>query len=293
MCTVRTASTLQWALIFRPVLILLIAMFFQDPAASQEVEKQVETPVRNDKALPCQAAAQMFPAEEYSGPGKRIIHFLVRKPEITTAQPTQDSRAGWPCTLKAKQKFRLMIDDTFEPIALAGVAVESSLDHSSNSDPTYGLGAQGYGKRLGARFADGVSASFFSTYLYPTLFRQDSRYFRTRHGSPKGRLGAALSYSFVAYSDKGHKTVNASRWLGASSSVALANLYHPDRERGFAPAAQRVGIKLATQAGFDVIKEFWPDIVRTLRLPFRPQKPAASPRQDGQGHPDDGVRQDP
>ncbi len=62
---------------------------------------------------------------------------------------------------------------------------------------------------------------------------------------------------------------NFSEWLGTASAVVLSNTYQPDNERGFAPAAQAVGYSVLQDVGFDVLREFWPEISRKLRLPFR------------------------
>jgi hypothetical protein len=62
---------------------------------------------------------------------------------------------------------------------------------------------------------------------------------------------------------------NFSEWLGTTSAVVLSNTYHPDNQRGFAPAAQRVGYSVLQDIGFDVLREFWPEISRKFKLPFR------------------------
>lgn len=62
---------------------------------------------------------------------------------------------------------------------------------------------------------------------------------------------------------------NYSEWLGTASAVALSNVYHPDNRRGFGPSAENVVIAMAQDAGFDVLREFWPEIARKFKLPFR------------------------
>jgi hypothetical protein len=57
--------------------------------------------------------------------------------------------------------------------------------------------------------------------------------------------------------------------LGTMSAVALSNTYHPGNERGFGPAARQVGCSVATDMGFDVLREFWPEIAHKLNIPFR------------------------
>jgi hypothetical protein len=65
--------------------------------------------------------------------------------------------------------------------------------------------------------------------------------------------------------------LNASEWLGTTSAAVLGNVYHPGNQRGFAPAAQRVGFAVLQDTGFDVLREFWLEVARKLKLPFRDQ----------------------
>jgi hypothetical protein len=57
--------------------------------------------------------------------------------------------------------------------------------------------------------------------------------------------------------------------MGTGSAVVLSNTYHPGNERGFAPAARQVGYAVVTDMGFDILREFWPEIACKLRMPFR------------------------
>ena len=61
---------------------------------------------------------------------------------------------------------------------------------------------------------------------------------------------------------------NFSEWFGLTTSVALKNLYHPDRLRGFEPAARGVESGLVSDMGTDIFREFWPEISRKLKIPF-------------------------
>ncbi|MGA8073226.1 MAG: hypothetical protein WB995_07090 [Candidatus Acidiferrales bacterium] len=62
---------------------------------------------------------------------------------------------------------------------------------------------------------------------------------------------------------------NFSVWLGTASSVVLSNTFNPDNQRGFASAAQRVSFSILPGMGVDVLRKFWPQISRKLKLPFR------------------------
>jgi hypothetical protein len=85
------------------------------------------------------------------------------------------------------------------------------------------------------------------------------------------------SISFVAQRDNGNHMFNVSKWLGTVTAVGLNDAYHPGNERGFSPALRVGGYALAAGMGFDVLREFWPDIAHKLHMPFRDtrERPAA------------------
>ena len=160
-------------------------------------------------------------------------------------------------------------------------AFDAGLDQAENTDPSFGQGAAGYGKRFGGELVDQASSEFFKDFAYPTIFVEDPRYYRLAHGSSVVRFLHAAEHVVVAHREDGRHMFNFSEWLGTASAVALADLYHPDNKPGVAPAARQVGYAFAQDIGFDVLREFWPEIARKLKLPFRdqhgPQKPGPSP----------------
>jgi hypothetical protein len=87
----------------------------------------------------------------------------------------------------------------------------------------------------------------------------------------------ALEHAFVAYREDGTRMFNASGWLGTTSAVVLGNTYHPGNRRGFTPAARTVGYTVLQDMGFDLLREFWPEVARKLRLPFRDQHEPVGP----------------
>lgn len=137
--------------------------------------------------------------------------------------------------------------------------------------PLFGQGAAGCGKRFGAGLAGQASSEFFKDFAYPTVFSEDPRYYRLTRGGNGRRLLHAAGHAFIARREDGTHMFNFSEWLGTSSVVALSNVYHPDYARGFSSAAQRIGYSVLGDAGFDVLREFWPEIARKLKLPFRGQ----------------------
>lgn len=166
-----------------------------------------------------------------------------------------------PPPLSSGQKFKLAVQ-YFNPYTFAFVAAEAGVNQALNSPSEYGQGAEGYGKRYGAGFADGLTASIFVTGVYPSLLHQDPRYYRLGDGDFSHRMGYAASRILVTRQDSGQKAFNVSEVLGSFSSSALAVTYYPRSQRNFSDVAERAGIQLAFDAGFNVLKEFYPDIER-------------------------------
>ncbi|MGE5321539.1 MAG: hypothetical protein ACM3SW_01670 [Actinomycetota bacterium] len=226
---------------------------------------------------PCAEPAQLFSASEYNGPLKRLAAWFSRRPEIATVPARKNGKRI--CGLYAEQKFQLFVRTTIDPVTFAGAAVSAGVSQWQNEDREFGQGAEGFGKRYGAAFADRATWNFFGKFFYPAIFQQDPRYFREGRGTIKSRLGHALAHSFVARSDSGKPMPNLSLWAATSSTVAVVNLYHPGNDRGFGPAAQRFGIAIGASMGIDVLREFWPEVVRKFRLPFHERRivPPGSP----------------
>lgn len=246
------------------------------PVQQQDAPSSSEEAVRNASA-PCVQPPPMVRIEDYDGPLKKVVGTFAR-PLERKAVPAQHYKPGAKlCTLQLKDKFLLFVQDSFDPVTFLSVGFDAGLDQAQNTAPSYGQGAEGYGRRFGAEYAGQVSSGFLKDFAYPTIFSEDPRYYRLAHGSAKKRLLHAMEHAVVAHRDDGTAMFNFSEWLGTASTVALSNTYYPDNKRGFAPAAERFGSDVLQDMGFDVLREFWPEISRKFRLPFRGQSTGQAP----------------
>ena len=75
----------------------------------------------------------------------------------------------------------------------------------------------------------------------------------------------ATSRIIITRGDRGGETINWSGMLGPLAGSALANTYLPEDSQGAGNTFSRWGISLAETAGGNVLREFWPSIVRGLR----------------------------
>jgi hypothetical protein len=166
--------------------------------------------------------------------------------------------------LTAGQKFHLFAKGTVDPFNWFAIGLQAGISQAENEFPAYGQGAAGFGKRYGAALADSTSSGFFANFFYPTILKQDPRYFRLGEGTIKHRIVYSLAQEFVCRTDKGTRQVNLSNIFGAFTAGGVSNLYYPPSDRGFSLTMSRSAISLLYGSTGGLISEFWPDIDRTF-----------------------------
>lgn len=166
-------------------------------------------------------------------------------------------RGDNPRPLLPGDKFRLFAADSTHPYQFAVSSAVAGLSMIDRENRGFGQGGEGFAKRFGAAMADESSSNFFGTFLFPTVFRQDPRYFRRETGTSGQRIGYAISRVVITGSNEGRSQFNASKVLGILCSGALANAYYPESERTVGRTFTTIGLNFATTAGLNILKEFW------------------------------------
>lgn len=167
-------------------------------------------------------------------------------------------------SITTKQKFTIAKKDTLDGPSYVLAAFFSSISQLNNTNPSFGQGMEGFGKRYVTSVADQDMGNFMTEAILPSLLHQDPRYFRKGRGSVMGRIAYAASRSAVARNDAGKWTFNASEFLGNGIVASIGNAYYPD-EVGFGSTMQRMFTQIGTDTLSQVLKEFWPDIKRKLQ----------------------------
>ena len=162
--------------------------------------------------------------------------------------------------LTPKAKFKVAVDDSFDPSAflVAGVFAGSSM--AQRQYPGFGNGAVGFAKYYGGAFADQAIGNMMTEALFPITLHQDPRYFVKAHGGFWKRTGYAISREVVTYNDDGHNTFNTSELAGNAVAAGISNLYYPASDRSFSNTANKWGQQIGLDAAFNIMKEFWPDV---------------------------------
>jgi len=174
--------------------------------------------------------------------------------------------------LNTKQKFGLAWRATVDPVNFGLVGATAGIQQAANSFSGYGQGAQGYGKRYAASYADLVSSTFIGGAILPSLLKQDPRYFYKGVGTPRGRFFYAIASSFICKGDNGHWQTNYSSLLGSLAAGGISNLYYPATDRDATVTFENTLIAIGTTAANNILQEF---VIRKLTRNAPTYTPAA------------------
>jgi hypothetical protein len=102
---------------------------------------------------------------------------------------------------------------------------------------------------------------------FPSLLRQDPRYYRMGTGGLPQRALYAASRVFVTRTDSGKKQFNFSELFGRATAAAISNAYHPAGDRTLRKNLNFWWMNIAGDAAAYEVKEFCPDLKRKLHKP--------------------------
>ena len=158
--------------------------------------------------------------------------------------------------LNAKQKFELAWKTSIDPVTFGLTAVVAGFQQAEDQFEGYEQGAEGYGKRFGAIYADAVSGTFIGGAVLPSLLKQDPRYFYKGTGSVKSRVLYALANAVICKGDNKKWQPNYSSIGGSLAAGGLANLYYPGENRGVALTFENALITIGESAAGNLFEEF-------------------------------------
>lgn len=164
--------------------------------------------------------------------------------------------------LNPRQKFELAWKTILDPFTIVFVGGVAGVQQAQNHFAGYGQGAQGYGKRFGAGYADAVDGTFIGAAILPSLLKQDPRYFYKGTGTTQSRALYAIANAVICKGDNGHWQPNYSNVLGSLAAGGLSNLYYPEQDRNGAGLTFANGaIGIGATAIANLFQEF---VVRKL-----------------------------
>lgn len=166
--------------------------------------------------------------------------------------------------LSIKGEFWLATEDTFDYSDLILVGGLAGLSMAQKSQPAFGQGGAGYGRYYWHTFADGGIENYMTEAVVPVVTREDPRYYTLGKGGFLKRTGYAVSRLFITRTNAGSSTFNLSEVVGAGAAAGIGNAYYPQQSNPWVKTYQRWGTQMALDGVFNILKEFWPDINRSV-----------------------------
>ena len=228
--------------------LLLVTFIFVLPAHGQVLEDAVDTNIQEDAKS--DDAAPALSSDDGAEP-KRILGIV---PNYRTTQGLTEYSPITP-----KEKFRIARQDSFDRGTFILGALLGGEAQLTKSTPSFGQGPSASTKYFATSFSDFVVGNYMTEAVFPTIFHQDPRYFRRASGSTWSRLGSAAGQIFWTRTDSSHMQVNFSEIVGASTGVAISNVYYPDN-RNASDALTRLGVQIAADMVGNILKEFAPEL---------------------------------
>jgi len=193
------------------------------------------------------------PAEE--APAKRAFGVL---PTNTTANESEKYSP-----ISVKQKFVIGAKDSLDYSLIFLVGGIAGLGQMTDQNPSFGGGVAGYARRFGTTYADQAIGNMMTESVFPSILREDPRYFRRGSGSTGSRMLYAMTRIFVTRTDSGRHQFNFSEMAGNAAAVGISNFYYPDNRNAMGNVT-KLGEQLGIDAFSQVLKEFWPDVKHKL-----------------------------
>jgi hypothetical protein len=166
--------------------------------------------------------------------------------------------------LDFKGELWLATQDTFDYSDFIFVGGLAGVDMAGRSQPTFGQGAEGYGKYYWHVFVDGAIENYMTEAVVPAATKEDPRYYTLGKGGFVKRTGYAVSRLFITRTNSGGSTFNLSEVVGAGAAAGIGNAYYPAESNEWVKTYQRWGTQVGLDGIFNVLKEFWPDIDRAV-----------------------------
>ena len=167
-------------------------------------------------------------------------------------------------------KFKLAANNSVALSTIGAALIGSAYGQAINSPAGYGQGGEGYGKRFGADMARAASANMFGDFVIASLTHEDPRFYVKKHLNFKESVKYAAVRMVITRSDSGERAISYSDLLGPLAGEALANTYYPEGDKGVGSTFTRYASDLGWKFAGNLLRQYWPEINRKLRLAPEP-----------------------
>jgi len=160
--------------------------------------------------------------------------------------------------LSPGRKFELFVDNSISVHTITWAMLGSSVGQADDSPTGFGQGWDAYADRFGSSLARSASSEFFGTFILASALHEDPRFYPEVHPGFFHAVKYSIKRVFVTRNDEGRDVANVQGLVAPAMAEGLANVYWPDRNRTVGDTLLRYGLDIATRAGGNMLREYWP-----------------------------------
>jgi hypothetical protein len=221
--------------------------------------------VGHDVSKVTQATKLLHEVTVNAGKLSIIVGGLLLLPGFAAAQTESGPT---PAATPAQQQFKPMtqgerfhhfVASTFNVESVIRAAAGAAILQATNTPSEWGQGGEGYARRFANDYGQHILRQ---TIIYGAadLLHEDNRYFPSGQTGAMPRLKYAVESTFLARKDDGTRRLSYSRIGGVIAVAFISREWQPRSTRGAEHAGASAGTVLASEAGFNIAREFLPKV---------------------------------
>src|SRR5258707_3729516 len=147
--------------------------------------------------------------------------------------------------------------------AFVFAAAHAGIGQAKNTPKEWGGGAEGFGERVGNAYAEHVIHRTLQ-YGVSAALHEDNRYFVSGQSGFFRRAKYAVMSTLLARHDNGSQSFSFSRVGSAAGTAFISPAWQPRSTTSAGDGVVSFGVSMGSDIGFNVVREFWPDLKRRL-----------------------------
>ena len=172
--------------------------------------------------------------------------------------------APQPQPVSGADKFQAFVEEARSPFTFGVAGLNALVLREAQEHAAPGM-QYSFQTLYEASVVQKESSAFFGKFIYPSLLKQDPRYYPSTSHNVFVRTVYAASRLVITRNDQGKATINTSYLLGVLTSAAVATAYRPYWARTSSTVFAGFGSTIGSDAGMNVFHEFWPAIHEKLQ----------------------------
>jgi hypothetical protein len=166
--------------------------------------------------------------------------------------------------MTSSERLRDYLMSVADAQAVVVPAASAGIRQAKNSPKEWGGGADGYFDRIGDAYAHHFIRRTLQ-YGASAALHEDNRYFASGQEGFFRRTKYAIRSTFLARHDNGQQYLSISRFGGAAGAAFISRIWQPRSTNTAGDGAVSFGVAIGSDVGFNVLREFWPDLKRHFR----------------------------